>query len=172
KPVDSTEALEAQIPLLKELAQKRARLQKTLGENPEPSTSGSSPDLSAIDRISAGDREGHQLTLRLLEDRKKELERELEKLRGRETEAKGELRLQRKMRDFLDGIQRMNESSDFPHTSLERSDLGDAGDRSQDERLQSRLTGVQGDIAAGEMELKKTRELILKISSQLDKKNL
>lgn len=133
---------------------------KITDENPLP--------LTSFGALKPTDREGLLLTLDLLQDRKKGLEEQLEKWSIEEDEVKNELKLQGKMKDFLEDIQRMNEDSSFPHGSLKRSDLGDATGDKERKRLQSKLDDLQQDISSGQATLVQIKQFMEKVQHQLD----
>ncbi|SRR5579871_1169245 len=133
---------------------------KTTGETPPP--------LASFGGVRPTDREGLLLTLDLIRDRKKGLEEQLEKWSIEEDEAKNELKLQGKMKDFLEDIERMNEDSSFPHSSLKRSDLGDVAGEKERKRLQSKLDDLQQKISQGQAALIQINQFMDKIQHQLD----
>lgn len=132
---------------------------KSTGENPLP--------LASFGALKPGDREGLLLTLDLIRDRKKALEEQLEKWSIEEDEVKNELKLQGKMRDFLEDIQRMNEDSSFPHGSLKHNDLGDAAGDKERIRLQGRLDDLQQKIVHGQVALAQINQLMEKVQNHL-----
>jgi len=133
---------------------------KTTDENQLP--------LTSFGGVKPTDREGLLLTLDLIRDRKKALEEQLEKWSIEEDEAKNELKLQGKMRDFLEDIQRMNEDSSFPHSSLKRSDLGDVTGDKERKRLQARLDDLQQEIGRGQATLIQINQFLDKVQHQLN----
>ena len=124
--------------------------------------------LTSFGALKPTDREGLLLTLDLIRDRKKGLEEQLEKWSIEEDEVKNELKLQGKMKDFLEDIQRMNEDSSFPHGSLKRSDLGDVTGDKEHKRLQSKLDDLQQKISNGQATLVQINQFMEKIQRQLD----
>ena len=110
---------------------------------------GSLPALS-LSLPKTNDREGLQLTLDLIRDRKKDLEEQLEKWSIEQDEVKNELKLQGKMQEFLDGIRRMNEDSDFPSGNLKKSNLGNATGGKQRNKLEAHLNELQDLIEHGQ----------------------
>lgn len=133
---------------------------KADGENPLPITS--------ITALKLDDREGLLLMLDLIRDRKKSLEDQLEKWSIEADEVKNELKLQGKMREFLDDIQRMNEDSSFPHGSLKRSDLGDVAGDKEHKRLQSRLGDLQQTIAQGQAKMAQLDQIMQQVQSHMN----
>ena len=133
---------------------------KTSGENQIP--------LASFKDLKPSDKEGLLLTLDLIRDRKKGMEEQLEKWTIEEDEVKNELKLQGKMKDFLEDIQRMNEDSSFPHGSLKRSDLGDVTGDKEHKKLQSRLDDLQQKIDQGQTALTQINQLMTKVQNQLD----
>ncbi len=130
-----------------------------VGENPLP--------ITTVGALKFDDREGLLLTLDLIRDRKKSLEDQLEKWSIETDEAKNELKLQGKMREFLDDVQRMNEDSSFPHGSLKRSDLGDVAGDKERKRLQSRLDNLQQMTDHSRATLTQLDQIMQKVQNHL-----
>jgi hypothetical protein len=104
----------------------------------------------------------------LIQDRKKGLDEQLAKWSIEEEEVKNELKLQGKMQEFLAGIRRMNEDSDFPSGSLNKSDLGNATEGKERSKLEKHLNEIQSLIQNGQESLSQLDQLMVKIQNQLE----
>ncbi len=150
------------------LIQKRNRIQALLQQYREKNSLENPPLPASFGAPPAGDREGLLLTLDLIRDRKKSLEDQIEKWSIEEEEVKNELKLQGKMQEFLEDIQRDNEDSSFPHNSLKRNDLNDmAGDKER-QRLEARLGALRQMSARGQASLGQLDQFMDKVQKQMD----
>jgi chromosome segregation ATPase len=149
------------------LIQKRNQTLTLLKRYQKKSETENSLPLTSFGALRFDDREGLLLTLDLIRDRKKSLEEQLEKWSIEEDEVKNELKLQGKMKEFMDDIERMNEDSSFPHSSLKRSDLGDVAGDKERKKLQARLDDLQQMIVHGQTSLSQLEQLMEKVQSHL-----
>lgn len=151
------------------LIQKRNQIQALLKQYQTKNSGDNSTAPTSFDGLKADDRESLLLTLDLLRDRKKGLEEQIEKWSIEEEEVRNELKLQGKMQDFLEDIQRENEDSNFPHSSLKRNDLSDmAGDKER-RRLEARLDDLQQMTSQGQASLAQLDQFMEKVQKHLDK---
>ncbi len=125
------------------------------------------PALPSIQRVDGQDLEGLQLTLDLLTDRQKDLQERIEKSTVQQAETEQELKLQVKMRDFLEDVQRMNEDSDFPHDGLSRNDLGAAAGKKQKDELEKKLQEISNGRDRDEKNLEQLKAYMTNVQSQI-----
>jgi hypothetical protein len=142
------------------VAKKRAKLQYLLenyhsSEEKEPFFKSS--DFNNLD---PHDMEGRRLAMELLRDRKKTLGDRVDRLSLEEDEVRNEIKLQSKMRDFLEDIQRMNEDSSFPRGSLRRNDLQSYMGKNSHNTLEGRLAALEKEILQG-------RQMMVQINSSI-----
>lgn len=150
------------------LIQKRKQTLELIKRYQKKTSSETQLPLTSFKDLKPGDKEGLLLTLDLIRDRKKGVEEQLEKWSIEEDEVKNELKLQGKMKDFLEDIQRMNEDSSFPHGSLKRSDLGDVTGDKEHKKLQTRLNDLQQKIDSDQITLTQINQLMANVQNQLD----
>ncbi len=150
------------------LVQKRNQIQDLLKQYREKNNVESPQIPPSFGAPQASDRDGLLLTLDLIRDRKKSLEEQIEKWSIEEEEVKNELKLQGKMQEFLEDLQRDNEDSSFPHDSLKRNDLSDmAGDKER-QRLEARLEDLRQMTAHGQASLGQLDQFMDKVQKHLD----
>jgi hypothetical protein len=152
-PDPSPASLDERLNALVWVAKKRAKLQYLLrnyrsSDEREPAFKAS--DFKGLD---PRDREGRQLALDLLRDRKKTLGDHLDRLALEQEEIRNEIKLQGKMQDFLEDIQKMNEDSSFPRGSMKRNDLQSYMGKSSRNSLEGRLAQLEVEIAQGRQSL-------------------
>jgi hypothetical protein len=150
------------------LIQKRNQVQFLLKQYQTKNNGENSPDLSSFGGLRANDRESLLLTLDLVRDRKKSVEEQIEKWSIEEDEVKNELKLQGKMQEFLEDIQRENEDSNFPHSSLKRNDLSDMAGEKERRRLEVRLDDLHQMSARGQASLTQLNQFMDKVQKRLD----
>ncbi len=150
------------------LIQKRNHLQSLLKKYQKKTRNAEPLPVESLNSLKTNDRESLQLTLDLIQDRKKSMDEQLEKWSIEEEEIKNELKLQGKMQEFLDGIRRMNEDSDFPSGNLKKNDLGNAMGGKEHIKLETHLNKVQGLIQQGQESLAQLNQLMAKIQNQLE----
>jgi prefoldin subunit 5 len=161
-------ALQLRLDSLGLLIEKRNRVQ-TLIKKYQKKTSDTEPlPIESLDLLKTNDREGLQLTLDLIRDRKKDLGEKLEKWSIEQDEVKNELKLQGKMQEFLDGIRRMNEDSDFPSGNLKKNNLGNATNGKQRDKLEAHLNELQESIEHGQASMSEMNQLMIKVQNQLE----
>ena len=149
------------------LVRKRQDLQKLIDQFPKTQDEGEMPALPSIQRVDGQDLEGLRLTLDLLTDRQKDLQERIEKSTVQQAETKQELKLQVKMKDFLEDVQRMNEDSDFPHDSLSRNDLGAAAGKKQKDELEKKLQEISNGRDRDEKNLEQLKAYMANVQSQI-----
>ncbi len=160
--------LQAKLDSLSLLIQKRNHIQLLLKKYPQKETNTESLSIASLNSLKTNDRESLQLTLDLIQDRKKNLGEQLEKWSIEEEEIKNELKLQGKMQEFLEGIRRMNEDSDFPSGNLRKNQLGNVADGKERGKLETRLNQIQSLIQHGQESLARLDQLMVKIQNQLE----
>jgi chromosome segregation ATPase len=122
----------------------------------------------SLDDLNLGDQESLQLTLDLIRDRKNDLESQQEKYSIEEDEIKKELNLQGKMQEFLEGVQKLNEDSNFPHGSLKRNDLEDMAGTKEKHKLEKRLNELQGMTDQCQKSLEQLNQLMTNVQNHLN----
>ena len=150
------------------LIQKRNRIQALAKQYQAKSEGEESVENSSLETLKTGDRESLLLALDLIRDRKKEQEEQLEKWSIEEEEIRNELKLQGKMQEFLQDIQRMNDDSSFPHGSLKRNDLEDVAGKKERARLEARLNELHGLIARAQGSLAQLNGLMTQVQDKLN----
>ena len=148
------------------LVQKRNKVKAILNQYQTKDKKIEPLPVESFGSLKTNDRESLQLTLDLIRDRKKELEDLIEKETIEGDEIRNELKLQGKMQEFLDGIKRMNEDSDFPNENLKGSDLGSITGVKQRNKLETRLNEVQASIARNRKSLSQLSDLMVKIKER------
>lgn len=150
------------------LIQKRSHLQFLLKKYQKKTRDAESLPMESLNSLKTNDRESLQLTQDLIQDRKKALDEQLEKWSIEEDEVKNELKLQGKMQEFLAGIRRMNEDSDFPSGNLNKGDLGTAMGGKERIKLEKHLSEIQAFAQRGQETLAQLNQLMMKIQNQLE----
>lgn len=168
KPLDSPGSLEDEISHLQVLAQKRGSLRKLVAEHAEPLEPEKTGNTTKFENLTSVASPGLHMTLNLLEDQRKDLQARLEKNRLQEEEIQNEIKLQGKMKDFVDGIQKMNENSDFPRFSLKRSDLENMSGQDQVVILEKKFMELQAQRQRDEKSLRQVEDLILKVKRRVE----
>ncbi len=159
--------LQQKINTLSFLIQKRNQLQILMKKyRTKPSPAENLPIVS-LGSLKTDDREGLQMTLDLIRDRKKDLEEKLEKWSIEQDEIKNELKLQGEMQDFLEGIKRMNEDSDFASGNMKKNNLSDITFSKQIKSLESHFNEIQGLIKHGQESLAQLDQFTEKVQNQL-----
>ncbi len=165
-PLDARVPLMEKIHRLQVLGQKRSHLLNLLDDLSGQTVPGKDRAFDDFKGVTVNDPKGRRIVLELLEERRKELLAQSGKLDAQEQEIREQLRLQKKMNDFLMGIERLNESADFPHSSLKRNDLQGVSDKNQTIKLESKLQEIQGIRAATERTRKQVDQFIQRLSPQ------
>jgi hypothetical protein len=163
---DST-VLDQRINDLAQTIQKRTEMETLLKKYQPRESMDNIPPISSISSIERNDKESLQLNLDLYRDRKKDIEDKLEKWTLEQDEVRNELKLQDKMQEFLENIQKINEDSDFPRGSIKRSDLEGVAGKNQGNKLSSRLNELQSNIDHGKILLTQIIKLIEKAQNQI-----
>jgi hypothetical protein len=158
----------SQLAAMEEMAQKRAAVQGLLAKYPKRSDPEGVPSLVALETLKKNDPVSLQMTLDLLNDRKRELTDRLEKLSLEEEEVRSELKLQARMRDFLGDLRRQNQDSGLSGSSWKGEGLEGMTGKAQRTRLTKRLEEIQDRIARVKETLEQITVLTLKVRSQLD----
>jgi hypothetical protein len=153
------------------LIQKRTQVQTLLKEYAKKRDSEKLLSVASFKSFKTNDRESLQMTLDLFQDRKKDLEEQLEKWSLEMEEVKNELKLQGKMQDFLEDISRINEDSDFPQGGLKRHDLEGIVGKTQKNKLESRLAELQAKISRGQTTLLQINQLTSRVENQMNSLN-
>lgn len=170
-PSTDPSRLNSEINALTGLIQKRNHIQSLLREyqavgGPER------PELEGdLGSLKSDDRENLQLAMDLLRDRKKELGERIEKGALEEEEVKNELKLQGKMQEFLEDIQRMNEDSDLPQGSLKRNDLEGVAGKGEQNKLEKRLADIKLKALLDGQLSAQTDQMMEKVQNQMDALN-
>jgi predicted nucleic acid-binding Zn-ribbon protein len=139
----NSSALTTNLTTLSKLAQKRRQIQETLQRFESKKERSVDPPLSAFRSLGTNDLESLEMTLDLLKERQKALEEENQRLSLEANGIQGELKLQKKMKDFLIGIKRMNQDSGSPPEGFERSHLSGLYSGRNPEKLSGRLEQIQ-----------------------------
>jgi hypothetical protein len=150
------------------LVKKRNRLQALLVIYQKKTENEKNLPAVPVGSIETHDKESLLLTLDLLHDRKKDLEGEMAKWSREEEEIRNDLKLQAKMQEFLEDIQKMNEDSDFPHGRLKRKDLEGIVGKNQKGKLSGRLNETHEKLSQGEKTLAQIAELMTRVQRKLD----
>ena len=160
-------AIQLKLDSLASLIQKRNHIQLLLKKYKIKTSNIESLPIASLNSLKTNDRESLQLTQDLIQDRKKALDEQLEKWSIEEDEIKNELKLQGKMEEFLDGIRRMNEDSDFASGNLRQNDLGNVTGGKERSKLKFRLNQIQTQIQQGQESMAQLNQLMEKIQNQL-----
>jgi hypothetical protein len=158
---------EAKLGAMEELARKRTKVQAILAKYP-PKEEAALPSLSALETLKKNDRESLQLTLDLLNDRKREITDQLEKWSLEEEEVRNELKLQARMQEFLEDLRRQNQGSGMTGGVPKRDGLEGMAEKSQRSRLGKRLGEIQTRMARAKETLEQIGRLTAKVQSQLE----
>ena len=164
-PLDPSQ-LQLQFNELSLVVQKRNKIQSLLKNYQKKNDSDKSLYVNSFANLNPGDPDSLLLTLDLIRDRKKELEEQLEKWSIEEEEIRNELKLQEKMQEFLEDIQRMNEDSSFPRDSLKRNDLEVMAGNKERKQLEARLADLQKNAIRDQVTLDQLNLLMSKIQKQ------
>jgi len=160
--------LQSKFNRIAQLIQKRDRVESTLARYKKKTNETKSYPVLSFDSLKIDDRESLQLTLGLIQDRKKELDEKIQKESIEEEEIKNELNLQLKMQEFLDGIKRMNEESDFPNQDFRKNDFSSIVGGHQKKKLELRLKEIQDQISSDQMNLSRLNQLGARIQDRSD----
>jgi len=158
---------EAKLGAMEELARKRAKVQSILVKYP-PKEEAVVPSLSALETLQKNDRESLQLTLDLLNDRKREITNQLEKWGLEEEEVRNELKLQARMQEFLEDLRRQNQGSGMTGGVPRRDGLEGMAEKSQRNRLGKRLGEIQARMGRARETLDQIGRLTAKAQAQLE----
>jgi hypothetical protein len=149
------------------LIQKRHRVQQVLQQYQSKKEKSLPIPLEAFKTLKSADSESLQLTLDLLRDKKRSLEEDLEKEGIEMDEIRNEIKLQGKMREFMEGIKRMNQDSDAPVEGSKRNDLSRIYGSKQTKKLESRLAEIQAMTAKNKAMLADINQMTSKVQDQL-----
>ena len=163
-----TVRLPSEVNNLAGLIQKRNHIQTLVKQYQAKPEGEPSVETSPLESLKSGDRESLLLALDLIRDRKKDEEEQLEKWSIEEEEIRNELKLQGKMQEFLEGIQRMNDDSSFPHGSLKRNDLEDVAGKKEKAKLEARQNELRGLIARAQAALTQLDGLMAQVQDKLN----
>ncbi|HVZ81213.1 MAG TPA: hypothetical protein VHE12_10535 [bacterium] len=152
---------------LAHFAQKRRQVQEALDRYRTKREKTKTPPLSAFRDLGANDPESLEMTLDLLRERQKALQEEDQRLSIEIDGIQEELSLQRKMKDFLAGIKRLNQDSGAPPESSERTSLSRLYGGKSAERLAGRLVQLKSAL----LKNRSTREQITQLISQIQEKS-
>jgi hypothetical protein len=158
---------EAKLGAMEELARKRSKVQAILAKYP-PKEETAVPSLSALETLQKNDRESLQLTLDLLNDRKREITDQLEKWALEEEEVRNELKLQARMQEFLEDLRRQNQGSGMAGGVPKRDGLEGMAEKSQRNRLGKRLAEIQTRMARARETLEQIGRLTAKAQARLE----
>jgi len=169
-PADQTR-IDSRLGELTILAQKRNRLQALLAVYQKKTENEKNLPAVSFGSLETHDRESLLLTLDLLHDRKKDMEGQMAKWSREEEEIRNDLKLQSKMQEFLEDIQKMNEDSDFPHSHLKRKDLEGMVGKGPRGKLAGRLSEIHEKLSQGGKSLAQIAELMNRVQRKLDALN-
>lgn len=167
-PNASADILDSRLSDLAAIAQKWNRADALLRKYQRPEDEQKIPPLSFLKNFNSHDWENLQSVLDLLLDRKKSLDIKMEKWSQEEDELVNELKLQGKMQEFLDDIQRSNEDSGLPHGNLKRNDLEGMLGKTKRAGLEERLNDVRKNEAQSRTMLTQIGKIIDKIHGQMN----
>ena len=159
-------SLDAKLELLTLYVRKRDHAQNLLARFKSKTPNEDLRALLSSAPPKGNDIESLQLTLDLFHDRKVTIEDQLRKWSAEQDEIKSELKLQGKMREFVDDFQGMN---DLPQNRVKDGELQGLVGKKQKSNLESRLFDVQTRIAQGQKTLLQLTEMTGRIQYQLDK---
>ena len=149
------------------IVRKRKILQNQIDQYPKTSEEDGGPALPSLQTVDDQNLDGLQLTLDLLIDRQKSLEEQIEKSTLQEAEIEQELKLQNKMKDFLEDVRRINEDSDFPHDSLKSDDLNSVSGNGSKGKLEKNLQDITNERGRDEENLVQLKTYIANVQSQI-----
>jgi DNA repair exonuclease SbcCD ATPase subunit len=164
--------LDRRIDELSKTIQKRNDMETLLKKYQPRESMDNVPPISSISNIERNDKDSLQLNLDLYRDRKKDIEDKLEKWTLEQDEVCNELKLQEKMQEFLENIQKINEDSDFPKGSIKRSDLEGVVGKNHGNKLSNRLIELQANIDHGKILLTQIIKLIEKVQNEIANLNV
>ncbi len=167
-PNASPALLDSRLTELASIAQKRNQVDAVLWKYKKSDVDQKIPPLTFLKKFNSRDSENLQSVLDLLMDRKKTMEVKMEKWSQEEDELVNELKLQGKMQEFLDDIQRSNEDLGLPHGNLKRNDLEGMLGKNKRATLESRLNDVRKSETQGQAMLEEIVKLIDKINGQIN----
>lgn len=161
----SPSALDERLMGLIRVVKKRTILQDLLRHYGTPEEKEPKYKTTDFKGLDPSDEEGKRMAMDLLRDRKKNISDRLDRLSLEEDEIKNEIKLQGKLQDFMEDIQRMNEDSSFPRGSLRRNDIqGYFGDKSRNV-LGERLSQLEKEIGIDQQILAQMNASIARLES-------
>lgn len=166
KPATVPDELTPTLTDLTELAQKRHRVQEVLDRYQPRKEAKQSPPISAFRTLGTSDPESLQITLDLLRERDKTLEDDERKLLLEADGLQDEMKMQRKMKDFLAGIKRMSQDSGAPPENLDRTDLSRLYGGKNPEKLSDHLLSIQNALAKNRSARDQIEQLIANIQER------
>jgi hypothetical protein len=158
----STSNLDDRLNALVRIVRKRGQIQDLLrhyGYPEEKEPKFKPADFTSLD---PNDEVGRRIAMDLLKDREKYINDHLERLALEEEEIRNEIKLQSKLQDFLEDIQRMNEDSSFPKGSLRRNDL-------QNYMGPASRNGLDGRLAELEKERLREQQILNQMNSSISR---
>ena len=150
-----------------DIVRKRQILQNQIDQYPKASEVEDAPALPSLQTVDQQNLDGLQLTLDLLTDRQKTLESRIEKSTLQEAEIEQELKLQNKMKDFLEDVRRINEDSDFPHDNLKSGDLDSVSGNDSKSKLEKNLQDITNSRNKDEGNLEQLKTYVTNVQSQI-----
>lgn len=162
----SASVLDSKLELLTLYVRKRGHVQSLLSRFQSKNPAENLHTFLSSVPPKGNDKESLQLTLDLFHDRKTALEERLTKWSAEEEQVKNELKLQGKMREFMEDFQGMN---DLPQTRVKEGELQGLVGKNQKNNLEARLSNVQGRISQGQKTLAQITQMMGRIQYQLDK---
>ncbi len=163
-------SLDERLNLLVQVVKKRAKIKYLLQSYRTSEESVPVFNPADFKELDTQDRESKQLAMDLLRDRKKTLEDRLDRLALEVDEIKNEIKLQGKMQDFLEDIQRMNEDSSFPRGSLKRNDLQSYMGKNSTNGLEGRLAELGKEIYQDRQSLTQMDSSIVRLEGGVGEK--
>lgn len=164
----SSSALAINLTTLSKLAQKRRQIQETLQRFESKKERSVDPPLSAFRSLGMNDLESLEMTLDLLKERQKALEEENQRLSLEASGIQDELKLQKKMQDFMVGIKRMNQDSGSPPEGFERSHLSGLYSEKNTEKLNNRLEQIQMSLSRNRSTGDQINQLISNVQERMN----
>lgn len=158
----STTNVDERLNILVHIIRKRGQVQDLLSRYGYPEEKAPKFKSNEFTGIDPSDEEGRRMALDLLKDRKKNLNDHLDRISLREEELHNEIKLQAKLQDFLEDIQKMNEDSSFPKGSLRRNDL-------QNFMGPASRNGLEGRLAQLEDEKSREQQVLNLMNSSIDR---
>jgi predicted nucleic acid-binding Zn-ribbon protein len=166
KPTTDPGVLTPTLTTLTELAQKRRQVQATLDRYQPRKETKQSPPISAFRTLGTSDPESLQITMDLLRERERTLEDEKRKLLLETDGLQDEMKMQKKMKDFLAGIKRMNQDSGAPPESFDRTDLSRLYGGKNPEKLSAHLLSLQNALSKNRSAHDQIEQLIANIQER------